>query len=114
MSPTAPRLFHSALGLFLVLGLAWLLLYRDAVEHRVLVVIGTRPEAIKLAPVINALRATPDELTVAVCVTGQHREMLTPILELFEIVPEYQLGLMTPNQKLARLTSAIQIGRAHV
>ena len=74
---------------------------------RILVVLGTRPEAIKLATVINALRATPDELTVAVCVTGQHREMLTPILELFAITPEYQLGLMTPNQKLARLTSAI-------
>jgi len=74
---------------------------------RILVVLGTRPEAIKLAPVINALRDTPGELTVAVCVTGQHREMLAPILELFKIVPEYQLGLMTPNQKLARLTSAI-------
>ena len=76
-------------------------------EPRILVVLGTRPEAIKLAPVINALRATPDALSVRVCVTGQHREMLTPILELFGIVPDYQLGLMTPNQKLARLTSAI-------
>jgi len=76
-------------------------------EPRILVVLGTRPEAIKLAPVINALRATPDALSVGVCVTGQHREMLTPILELFGIVPDYQLGLMTPNQKLARLTSAI-------
>jgi UDP-N-acetylglucosamine 2-epimerase (non-hydrolysing) len=73
----------------------------------VLVVLGTRPEAIKLAPVITALRGTAPAMDVRVCVTGQHREMLWPVLELFGVVPDYDLEVMTPNQKLAGLTSAI-------
>jgi UDP-N-acetylglucosamine 2-epimerase (non-hydrolysing) len=73
----------------------------------VLVVLGTRPEAIKLAPVITALRGTAPAMEVQVCVTGQHREMLRPVLELFGIVPDYDLDIMTPNQKLSGLTSAV-------
>jgi UDP-N-acetylglucosamine 2-epimerase (non-hydrolysing) len=70
----------------------------------VLVVLGTRPEAIKLAPVITELRRHPD-VTTRVCVTGQHREMVEPILELFNVRPDIDLALMTPNQRLSSLTS---------
>ena len=76
-------------------------------RSRVLVVLGTRPEAIKLAPVIDALRRAADQFDVKVCVTGQHREMLRPILDLFAISPDRDLDLMSPNQKLAGLTSAV-------
>lgn len=71
----------------------------------VLVVIGTRPEAIKLAPVIAELRRYPD-VTTCVCATGQHREMVQPILELFDVRPDIDLALMTPNQHLSSLTAA--------
>jgi UDP-N-acetylglucosamine 2-epimerase (non-hydrolysing) len=71
----------------------------------VLVVLGTRPEAIKLAPVIAELRRYPD-VTTRVCVTGQHREMVQPIFELFNIRPEVDLALMTPDQRLSSLTAA--------
>jgi len=74
------------------------------VTTRVLVVIGTRPEAIKLAPVVRAARAAGFD--VQVCVTGQHREMLRPVLELFDIAPDHDLDLMTPGQTLSRLTAA--------
>lgn len=70
----------------------------------VLVVLGTRPEAIKLAPVITELRRHPD-VTTRVCVTGQHREMVQPILELFNVRPDIDLALMTPDQRLSSLTA---------
>jgi UDP-N-acetylglucosamine 2-epimerase (non-hydrolysing) len=69
----------------------------------VLVVVGTRPEAVKLAPVIRALRAEP-RVAVEVCSTAQHREMLDPVLSLFEIVPDYDLALMRPDQRLVDVT----------
>jgi UDP-N-acetylglucosamine 2-epimerase (non-hydrolysing) len=71
----------------------------------VLVVLGTRPEAIKLAPVISELRRYPD-VTTRVCMTGQHREMVQPILELFDVRPDVDLALMTPDQRLSSLTAA--------
>ena len=71
----------------------------------VLVVLGTRPEAIKLAPVITELRRHAD-VTTRVCVTGQHREMVQPILELFNVRPDIDLALMTPDQRLSSLTAA--------
>ena len=70
----------------------------------VLVVLGTRPEAIKLAPVIKELRRHPDVLT-RVCVTGQHREMVRPILEFFKVRPDIDLALMMPDQRLSSLTA---------
>src|SRR6266566_3320678 len=78
----------------------------------VLVVIGTRPEAIKLAPVVRAARASGFD--VQVCVTGQHREMLRPVLELFDIAPDHDLDLMTPGQTLSRLTAAALEGTTRV
>jgi len=79
---------------------------------RLLVVLGTRPEAIKLAPVVRAARAAG--LDVQVCVTGQHREMLRPVLELFDIAPDHDLDLMTPGQTLSRLTAAALEGTTRV
>jgi UDP-N-acetylglucosamine 2-epimerase (non-hydrolysing) len=70
----------------------------------VLVVLGTRPEAIKLAPVIAELRRHPD-IIARVCVTGQHKEMIQPILELFNVTPDVDLALMTPDQRLPSLTA---------
>lgn len=65
---------------------------------RVLSIIGTRPEAIKMAPVIRALAARPEAIESIVCSTGQHREMLRQALDLFGIVPDVDLDLMTPGQ----------------
>jgi len=72
----------------------------------VLSIFGTRPEAVKMAPVIKALDQV-SEIDSRVCVTAQHREMLDQVLELFSIKPDYDLNLMRPNQSLARLTSEI-------
>ena len=72
---------------------------------RILVVFGTRPEAIKLFPLIHALRRTDTD--VRVCVTGQHREMLDQVLEIARIVPDHDLDLMLPNQSLDMLTSRL-------
>lgn len=72
--------------------------------HRLLVIMGTRPEAIKMAPLIKELKKKTD-LETRVCVTAQHREMLDQVLDLFEIQPEYDLNLMRPGQTLPSLTS---------
>ena len=72
---------------------------------RILVVFGTRPEAIKLFPLIHALRRTDTD--VRVCVTGQHREMLDQVLEIARIIPDHDLDLMLPNQSLDMLTSRL-------
>ena len=73
---------------------------------KILHVFGTRPEAIKMAPIVKACEAN-NNLESRVCVTAQHREMLDQVLELFEIVPDYDLNLMTPGQTLNDVTSAI-------
>jgi UDP-N-acetylglucosamine 2-epimerase (non-hydrolysing) len=81
----------------------------DALTKRVLVVFGTRPEAIKLFPVIAALRAEPS-LEVRVCVTAQHRDMLDQVLSLADIVPDIDIDLMKPGQTLDGLTAALLTG----
>lgn len=70
---------------------------------------GTRPEAIKLCPVVNHLRRRP-EFEVKVCVTAQHRALLDQVLAAFEVTPDYDLNLMLPNQTLAQSTSRIVAG----
>lgn len=75
---------------------------------KILVVFGTRPEAIKMAPVVRALKATAG-LEVHVCVTGQHRQMLDQVLELFAIVPDVDLNIMKPGQDLTDITAHILI-----
>jgi UDP-N-acetylglucosamine 2-epimerase (non-hydrolysing) len=76
---------------------------------RVLSIIGTRPEAVKMAPVVQRLAHTSG-LRSTVCVTAQHREMLDQVLGLFDIRPEFDLDLMRPDQPLADLTSALFSG----
>jgi UDP-N-acetylglucosamine 2-epimerase (non-hydrolysing) len=73
---------------------------------RVLSIFGTRPEAVKMAPVVHALKKNP-AIESMVCVTAQHRQMLDQILTLFNIQPDYDLDLMQPNQSLAALTAGI-------
>jgi UDP-N-acetylglucosamine 2-epimerase (non-hydrolysing) len=73
---------------------------------RVLSIFGTRPEAVKMAPVVRCLNQTPG-IDSLVCVTAQHRTMLDQVLDLFEIRPDLDLNLMKPNQSLAQLTAAI-------
>lgn len=73
---------------------------------RVLSIVGTRPEAIKMAPVIRELR-NHDNVDSSVCVTAQHREMLDQVLELFDIAPDYDLNVMRPNQSLNQLVARI-------
>ncbi|MBI1293216.1 UDP-N-acetylglucosamine 2-epimerase (non-hydrolyzing) [bacterium] len=74
---------------------------------RTLCIFGTRPEAIKMAPVIAELKRRVGVFTPIVCTTGQHREMVDQILPLFGIVPDIDLALMTANQRLAGLTAAL-------
>jgi len=74
---------------------------------RVLFVFGTRPEAIKLAPAVRALREGPDSTDVRICVTGQHREMLDQVLDIFDIHPDHDLDLMRPDQTLFDLTADV-------
>ena len=76
---------------------------------RVLSVFGTRPEAVKMAPVIKALASAPG-VEAGICVTAQHREMLDQVLNLFDIRPDFDLNLMRPNQSLAQLTADIMTG----
>lgn len=75
-------------------------------KTHVMTIFGTRPEAVKMAPVVKELQHTA-EIKTTVCVTAQHREMLDQVLSVFEITPEIDLDLMTPNQTLAELTSRI-------
>jgi UDP-N-acetylglucosamine 2-epimerase (non-hydrolysing) len=80
---------------------------------KVLFVFGTRPEAIKLAPVVKELSARPN-FYCKMCVTGQHREMLAQVLELFELEPDWDLDLMRPDQDLAYITGAALSGVSEV
>ena len=81
---------------------------------KALVAFGTRPEAIKMAPVVKALKAKCDVLDVTVCVTGQHREMLDDVLSVFKIEPDFDLKLMRPGQDLTSLTTRILTGMQSV
>ncbi len=74
---------------------------------KVLTVFGTRPEAIKMAPVVKELEKYPDEIESIVCVTAQHRQMLDQVLDLFEIKPDFDLNIMKPNQDLWTITSDV-------
>ncbi|MDM7860237.1 UDP-N-acetylglucosamine 2-epimerase (non-hydrolyzing) [Alteromonas sp. ASW11-36] len=76
---------------------------------KVLMIFGTRPEAIKMAPLAKALQEKPD-ISVEVCVTGQHREMLDQVLKLFDLKPDYDLNLMRPGQDLYDITARALVG----
>lgn len=77
-------------------------------------VFGTRPEAIKMAPLIKELQKYPDEFETVVCVTGQHREMLDQVLEIFDIHPDYDLNIMKPGQDLYDITARVLTGMRDV
>lgn len=76
---------------------------------KILTVFGTRPEAIKMAPLVKKLAAST-EFDAKVCVTGQHREMLDQVLSLFDIIPDYDLAIMKPGQDLTDVTTSILQG----
>ena len=78
----------------------------DVFMKKVLLVFGTRPEAIKMCPLVNELKKRESIQTV-VCVTGQHREMLDQVLDVFDVVPDYDLSIMKSNQNLFDITSNI-------
>src|SRR5215216_1596274 len=74
---------------------------------KILTVFGTRPEAVKLGPVIRELARHPARVTSRVCVTAQHREMLDQVLRVFDIHPEYDLDVMSDNQTPTQVASAV-------
>lgn len=76
---------------------------------KVMSVFGTRPEAIKMAPLVKAMNADPDIESV-LCVTAQHREMLDQVLELFDLHPDYDLNIMKPNQTISMITANVITG----
>lgn len=82
----------------------------DSVAQKVMFVFGTRPEAIKLAPVILHARSRPADFNVRVCVTAQHRQMLDQVLGVFGIAPDVDLNIMKPNQDLFDITAAVVTG----
>lgn len=77
-------------------------------------VFGTRPEAIKMAPLVKEFQKYPDDFQTIICVTGQHRQMLDQVLKLFEIVPNYDLNIMKAGQDLYDITSRVLLGMRDV
>lgn len=80
----------------------------------VLLVFGTRPEAIKMAPLIKEFRKYPQRIRTVVCVTGQHREMLDQVLQIFDIIPDYDLNIMKQGQDLYDVTTKVMLGMRDV
>ena len=81
---------------------------------KIMLVFGTRPEAIKMAPLVKAFQARKDEFETIVCVTGQHREMLDQVLSLFDINPDFDLNIMKQGQDLYDVTSRVLLGMRDV
>ena len=79
-----------------------------------MLVFGTRPEAIKMAPLVKAFQAASDSFRTLVCVTGQHREMLDQVLHIFDIQPDYDLNIMKQGQDLYDVTSRVLLGLREV
>lgn len=81
---------------------------------KIMLVFGTRPEAIKMAPLVKEFQKYPDKFKTIVCVTGQHREMLDQVLRIFEIVPDYDLNIMKQGQDLYDVTLRVLLGMRDV
>lgn len=81
---------------------------------KIMLVFGTRPEAIKMSPLVKAFQAKNDEFETIVCVTGQHREMLDQVLHLFDIKPDFDLNIMKQGQDLYDITSRVLLGMRDV
>ncbi len=83
-------------------------------KKKIMLVFGTRPEAIKMCPLVNELKARPDKLEAIVCVTGQHREMLDQVLSAFDVVPDYDLSIMRSGQTLFDVTYDVLFGMKEI
>ncbi|MBQ8272612.1 MAG: UDP-N-acetylglucosamine 2-epimerase (non-hydrolyzing) [Tidjanibacter sp.] len=81
---------------------------------KIMLVFGTRPEAIKMAPLVKEFQKYPEQFKTIVCVTGQHREMLDQVLSLFEIIPDYDLNIMKQGQDLYDVTARVLVGMRDV
>lgn len=81
---------------------------------KILIVFGTRPEAIKMAPLVKEFQKDINSFETKVCVTAQHRQMLDQVLEIFDIKPDYDLNIMKPGQDLYDITSNVLIGMKSV
>jgi UDP-N-acetylglucosamine 2-epimerase len=79
-------------------------------SKKIMLVFGTRPEAIKMAPLVKELKKRATEFETIVCVTGQHREMLDQVLEIFDIHPDYDLNIMKQGQDLYDITARVLVG----
>lgn len=86
----------------------------DNKMKKIMLVFGTRPEAIKMAPLVKEFQKNPDKFETIVCVTGQHREMLDQVLQIFEIQPDYDLNIMKQGQDLYDVTARVLIGMRDV
>ena len=76
---------------------------------KIMLVFGTRPEAIKMAPLVKEFQKHPDKFETIVCVTGQHRQMLDQVLDIFDIKPDYDLNIMKQGQDLYDVTSRMPV-----
>ena len=81
---------------------------------KVMLVFGTRPEAIKMAPLVKEFQKQPKRVETVVCVTGQHREMLDQVLKIFDIKPDYDLNIMKQGQDLYDVTARVLTGMRDV
>ena len=79
-------------------------------KKRILLVFGTRPEAIKMSPLVKEFQKHPEEFETVVCVTGQHREMLDQVLQIFDVKPDYDLNIMKQGQDLYDVTARVLVG----
>lgn len=80
----------------------------------IMLIFGTRPEAIKMCPLVKEFQKYPNDFKTIVCVTGQHREMLDQVLKIFEVIPDYDLNIMKPGQDLYDVTSRVLLGMRDV
>ena len=83
-------------------------------KKRIMLVFGTRPEAIKMAPLVKELQKYPEKFQTMVCVTGQHREMLDQVLHIFDIIPDNDLNIMKQGQDLYDVTARVLTGMRDV
>ena len=81
---------------------------------KILLVFGTRPEAIKMCPLVKEFQKHPNDFETIVCVTGQHREMLDQVLRIFEVTPDYDLNIMKQGQDLYDVTARVLTGMRDV
>ena len=87
---------------------------KNEMKKKLMLVFGTRPEAIKMAPLVREFQKYPEQFDTKVCVTGQHRQMLDQVLDVFDIHPDYDLNIMAPNQDLYDITSKVLMGMRDV